>query len=79
MLFCAVGVVIATQLHPAFVPAAYFAVYLVLGVVEAGVILARRVAIASSGGAAALEDDDDDELAGAEDKDAGDVDEQDYL
>ena len=79
MLFCAAGVVIATKLHPAFVPAAYFSVYLVMGLVESAVMLARKVATAGAGaGASTAAREDEDELAG-EEEDSEDVDEQDYL
>ncbi|HYV46641.1 MAG TPA: CDP-diacylglycerol--serine O-phosphatidyltransferase [Myxococcaceae bacterium] len=73
-LFCAAGVVISLKLHPAFVPAAYFSVYLVMGLVESAVSVARKVAA----GVAAREDED--ELAEDEEEEGGeDVDEQDYL
>jgi CDP-diacylglycerol--serine O-phosphatidyltransferase len=81
-LFCLGGVLIATQLHPAFVPAAYFSVYLVMGLAETGVMLVRKVAAgaAAAGGTAALpgqaaEEDEDDSGEGA----AASVDEQDFL
>lgn len=84
MLFCAAGVVISIKLHPAFVPAAYFSVYLVMGLVESAVLLARKVATAGAGAAAGaageVEREDEDELAEDEDEEGGeDVDEQDYL
>jgi len=76
MLICACGVVIATQLHPAYVLLAYFSMYLVLGVVESGVLLrnhlhARKLA-ASTGRGEVLSDDEDDE-------ESDDEDEQDFL
>lgn len=78
-LFCVGGVLIATQLHPAYVPAAFFSVYLVLGLAESAVILVRKVAsgAAAAGGTAALQDGDEDE-EGEEDDSSG-VDEQDFL
>jgi len=85
MLFCAAGVVISIKLHPAFVPAVFFSVYLVIGLVESAVMLARKVATAGAGAAAgaggAVEREEEDELAeDEEEEDSGeDVDEQDYL
>jgi CDP-diacylglycerol---serine O-phosphatidyltransferase len=79
MLVCALGVLIATQLHPAYVLVAYFTAYLVLGLIESGMVLrnriiARRVGGTGAAAAAAVladdEDDDDDENADEE---------QDYL
>jgi len=82
-LFCAVGVAIAVLLHPAFVPAAYLSFYLVMGLVESGVLLARKFATAGAAGAAAappVEREEEDELAEEEEESAdSDVDEQDYL
>jgi len=82
MLFCAGGVLIALKLHPAFVPAVYFSVYLVMGLVESAVLLARKVAAAgaAAGAAPTVEREEEDELADEDDEDSGeDVDEQDYL
>jgi CDP-diacylglycerol--serine O-phosphatidyltransferase len=82
ILFCAAGVVIATKLHPAFVPAAYFSVYLVMGLVESAVWLARKVVTAGARVTPTPEREDEDELAGEEEGDEesdDDVDEQDYL
>jgi CDP-diacylglycerol--serine O-phosphatidyltransferase len=82
ILFCAAGVVIATKLHPAFVPAAYFSVYLVMGLVESAVWLARKVVTAGARVTPTPEREDEDELAGEEEDDEesdDDVDEQDYL
>ncbi|HZN91828.1 MAG TPA: CDP-diacylglycerol--serine O-phosphatidyltransferase [Myxococcales bacterium] len=82
-LFCAVGVAIAVLLHPAFVPAAYLSLYLVVGLVESAVLLARKLATAGAAGAAAappVEREEEDELAEEEEESAdSDVDEQDYL
>ncbi|HEY8206417.1 MAG TPA: CDP-diacylglycerol--serine O-phosphatidyltransferase [Myxococcaceae bacterium] len=81
MLFCGAGVVIATKLHPAFVPAAYFSIYLVMGLVESAVMLARKLATAGAGAPTAAREDED-ELSGDEEdeEESGeDVDEQDYL
>ncbi|HVE87474.1 MAG TPA: CDP-diacylglycerol--serine O-phosphatidyltransferase [Myxococcales bacterium] len=82
MLFCVGGVVIATQLHPAAVFAAYFSVYLVLGMIESAVLLARKVATAGAGTAPAPErETEEDELEDDEEEEEedSDVDEQDYL
>jgi CDP-diacylglycerol--serine O-phosphatidyltransferase len=81
-LFCAAGVVISIKLHPAFVPAAYFSVYLVMGLVESAVLLARKVATAGAGAgtaAGAMQREEEDELAEDEEEGSEDVDEQDYL
>jgi CDP-diacylglycerol--serine O-phosphatidyltransferase len=82
MVVCLGGVLIATQLHPAYVLVAYFSVYLTLGMIESLFILrkhleARKVAatVAGTGAIAELEDDSDDDVEEAE----GDVEEEDYL
>jgi CDP-diacylglycerol--serine O-phosphatidyltransferase len=77
MLICATGVVIATQLHPAYVLLAYFSMYLVLGIIESGVLLknhlaARKLAASTAAGPLLSSEEDEDE-------DADDVDEQDVL
>jgi len=77
MLICATGVVIATQLHPAYVLLAYFSMYLVLGIIESGVLLknhlaARKLAASTAAGPLLSSEEDEDE-------DADDVDEQDFL
>jgi CDP-diacylglycerol--serine O-phosphatidyltransferase len=76
VLFCVGGVLIATRLHPAYVPAAFFSVYLVLGLAESAVIFARKVAAgaAAAGGTAALAGEEEEE----EEEDSS-VDEQDFL
>ena len=79
---CVAGVLIATQLHPAYVLVAYFSIYLAVGLVESGVwlrnyLVGRRLAATgaatgvAAGAAAALDDDDE--------EDDSDADEQDYL
>ncbi len=61
-LVCVAGVVIATQLHPAFVLAAYFSAYLVLGLVESALQLGRRLGGAARvGGTGAVIADDTEE------------------
>jgi CDP-diacylglycerol---serine O-phosphatidyltransferase len=71
LVVCAAGVVIATQLHPAFVLAAYFSAYLALGLAESALQLGRRLSAARVGGTGAvLADDTEDEE---------EEDEQDYL
>jgi CDP-diacylglycerol--serine O-phosphatidyltransferase len=85
MALCVAGVLIATQLHPAYVLVAYFAAYLVLGFVESGVLLRSYLAtrkLASSSNEtviAAAGDEDDDEEDEDEDDEPSDVDEQDFL
>jgi CDP-diacylglycerol---serine O-phosphatidyltransferase len=70
------GVLIATQLHPAYVLVAYFSAYLVLGLIES-VLLLRRHLVAKAGAsalvAAAAAEEDDDEA------DEEDGEEQEYL
>lgn len=65
------GVLIATQLHPAWVLVAYFSVYLVLGLVEAALQWRRRLLDKR----AVADDDEDDLLEDGPD----DVDEQEVL
>jgi len=80
LLITAGAVAIATQVHPAFVPAAFFSVYLLMGLVESAVVLARKVVTAGAGGAPTEEAEEVDELAGEEEAEEGsDIDEQDYL
>jgi CDP-diacylglycerol--serine O-phosphatidyltransferase len=78
MLICATGVVIATQFHPAYVLLAYFTMYLVLGIVESGVLLrkhlvARKLAASSTTSGALISQDEE------EDDDGSEVDEEDFL
>ncbi len=78
MLICATGVVIATQFHPAYVLLAYFTMYLVLGIVESGVLLrkhlvARKLAASSTTSGALISPDEE------EDDDGSEVDEEDFL
>ena len=75
-MICATGVVIATQLHPAYVLLAYFSIYLVLGVIESGVLLknhlaARKLAATTAAGPGLSSEDEEEE--------ANEVDEQDFL
>lgn len=78
---CVTGVLVATQLHPAYVLVAFFSIYLVLGLIESAVVIGGRLAGkrvaaagAATGGAAIVGDGDDDD----EDEE-DDVEEQDYL
>ncbi len=73
LLICVSGVVIATQLHPAFVLAAYFSAYLLLGLVESTLQLGRRLTAARVGGAGAVLTEDE------EDEEEEEEEEQDYL
>jgi CDP-diacylglycerol--serine O-phosphatidyltransferase len=84
MALCVAGVLIATQLHPAYVLVAYFAAYLVLGFVESGVLLrsylvTRKLAATSHSAVVAADEDDDDDDDDEEDDEDDDVDEQDFL
>jgi len=70
------GVIVATQFHPAYVLAAYFATYLALGLIESGVLLrnhlvARKMAASTPSAGTVLDDDEEDE--------ASDVEEEDFL
>jgi CDP-diacylglycerol--serine O-phosphatidyltransferase len=75
---CLLGVLIATQLHPAYVLLAYFSAYLLFGLAESGVILRRyfiaRSVAAHAAGPLLSEDEEEED----EDED-GDVDEEDFL
>jgi CDP-diacylglycerol---serine O-phosphatidyltransferase len=64
MLICVGAVLIATQLHPAYILVGYFSLYLALGLVESGVLLQKRLVARKS----VLEDDDE-----------PDVEEEDFL
>ena len=73
MLICLAGVLVATRIHPAYVLVVYFAAYLVLGFVESGLLLGRRLSERKAAGEpvpaeGVLDDDDEDDL-----------DEQDFL
>ncbi|HZH02727.1 MAG TPA: CDP-diacylglycerol--serine O-phosphatidyltransferase [Myxococcaceae bacterium] len=70
LVVCVGGVLVATQLHPAFILVAYFSAYLTVGLVESGFLLrshlaSRRLETAPSTGLnseASPEDDEDDFL-----------------
>ncbi len=73
-LICIGGVIVATQFHPAYVLAAYFATYLALGLIESGVLLrnhlvARKMAASTPSTGSVLEDDEDDEPNEVEEED----------
>ena len=73
-LICIGGVIVATQFHPAYVLAAYFATYLALGLIESGVLLrnhlvSRKMAASTPSTGAVLEDDEDDEPSDVEEED----------
>jgi CDP-diacylglycerol--serine O-phosphatidyltransferase len=77
MLMCVGGVVIATQLHPAYILVAYFSLYLAFGLVESGVLFQRnRMAKKAVVGAAAVALPDGDEL---DEDDEEDLAEEDFL
>jgi CDP-diacylglycerol---serine O-phosphatidyltransferase len=74
------GLLIATQLHPAYVLVAYFSAYLTLGLIESMFLLrnhlaARKVAAAPGAPLVAGEEDDDDD----DDDDEPGVNQEDYL
>ena len=78
-LICIGGVVVATQFHPAYVLAAYFATYLALGLIESGVLLrnhlvSRKIAASTPSTSGAVLSDDEEDIDEAED-----VDEEDFL
>jgi CDP-diacylglycerol---serine O-phosphatidyltransferase len=68
------GLLIATQLHPAYVLVAYFSVYLAVGLVESVFLLrshlvSRRLAGSGLSAAALLDDEDDEDEDGADTRD----------
>jgi CDP-diacylglycerol--serine O-phosphatidyltransferase len=72
---CALGLIVGTQLSPAYVLVAYFSAYLVMGLVEGLVTFPKRRSEARAAKLAAsaeeideLEDEDDDVEAGVEDE-----------
>jgi CDP-diacylglycerol---serine O-phosphatidyltransferase len=82
MLICVSGVLVATKAHPSYVLVAYFSMYLVMGLVESGFLLRRKLAERKLGAAsaavstaviAATGDEDED------DEEDDDEDEQDFL
>jgi CDP-diacylglycerol--serine O-phosphatidyltransferase len=79
MLICIGGVIVATQFHPAYVLAAYFATYLALGLIESGVLLrnhlvSRKMAASTPSSSGAVLSEDDEEA-----DESGDVHEEDFL
>ncbi|MFN0063249.1 MAG: CDP-diacylglycerol--serine O-phosphatidyltransferase [Myxococcaceae bacterium] len=66
---CLLGVLVATQLHPAYVLVVLFSTYLTLGLIESALLVARR-AMARRASAGEVEVDD---------QEADDLDEQDFL
>lgn len=85
MFICLGGVLIATQLHPAYILVAYFTAYLLFGMVESVFILKKHLAsrkLAATGSAAALtarDEDDDDDDDEDEDEDDGTEEDEDFL
>jgi CDP-diacylglycerol--serine O-phosphatidyltransferase len=78
MLICAGGVLVATQLHPAYVLVAYFSMYLVLGLIESAVMLRSRLSerkLAAAAGSTAIVAEDEEVGDEEDDEDEG----QDYL
>ena len=75
MSVLAAGVVIATQLHPAWVLVAYFSAYLLFGLAESAVLLGRYVKQRRSTVTAAADVLDEDE----DESDANDVDDNEVL
>ncbi len=82
MFILALGVVIATRFHPAWVLVAYFSAYLLFGLVESVLILRRYVverraasSAAASSAAALLDAVDEDE----DESDANDVEDDEVL
>jgi CDP-diacylglycerol---serine O-phosphatidyltransferase len=79
MLMLAGGLVIATQLHPAYVLVAYFSAYLALGLIESAFLLrshlvSRRLAGGGAAAAALLGHDGDEDAVDDEDEDDEDDD-----
>jgi len=73
MTILAGGVIIATQIHPAWVLVAYFGLYMVSGLVESVFLLRRHLNDKKAAALASVLDDDDEEEG------ADDVDEQEVL
>lgn len=74
------GIVVATQLHPAYVLVAYFSAYLLFGLVESAFMLrsyfaGRKIA----GGAAVMVSSSSEEEEEEEEEEPSDIDEQEYL
>ncbi len=73
MFILAGGVIIATQIHPAWVLVAYFGLYMVSGLIESVFLLRRYLSDKKAAALASVLDDDDEEES------ADDVDEQEVL
>jgi CDP-diacylglycerol---serine O-phosphatidyltransferase len=76
MFVVAGGVLVATQLHPAYVLVAYFSTYLLFGLVESVFLLRNHLAGRNVQPAPVATASDEDE---EDDEDEDDVDEQEYL
>lgn len=72
MFVVAGGVLIATQLHPAYVLVAYFSAYLVFGLIESGILLRNHLAARKAAGAPETE-------VLEEEEEEGGVDEEEFL
>ncbi|MFZ5470233.1 MAG: CDP-diacylglycerol--serine O-phosphatidyltransferase [Myxococcota bacterium] len=80
MFVIAGGVLVATQLHPAYVLVAYFSTYLLFGLLESAVLLKNHLAARKlAGPPAALAAVPSEEVDEDEEEDEDDVDEQEYL
>lgn len=75
----AVGVLIATRIHPAFVLVVYFTGYLLLGMLESAFSLRHRLAARKVAGAAALLEDDDVEDEDEDEEEDDALDGEDFL
>jgi CDP-diacylglycerol--serine O-phosphatidyltransferase len=80
MLVLAGGVVVAAKFHPAYVLAAYFATYLLVGLVESGVLLKNHLAARRLAGSTAAAGVSGQVVSDDEDEDESDeIDEEDFL
>jgi CDP-diacylglycerol---serine O-phosphatidyltransferase len=73
LVVIAIGVLVATQIHPAWVLVAYFGLYLGSGLIESALMLRRHFAERKQASLADVVDEDEDE------DDAAEVDEQEVL
>jgi CDP-diacylglycerol---serine O-phosphatidyltransferase len=73
LVVIAIGVLVATQIHPAWVLVAYFGLYLGSGLIESALMLRRHFAERKQASLADVVDEDED------DDDAAEVDEQEVL
>jgi CDP-diacylglycerol--serine O-phosphatidyltransferase len=79
MLMCGLGVVVATQLTPAYVLVAYFSVYLAMGLIESVFFRKRLAEVPAAGPVVAAAPQDEDELDDEDEDEDDPVDEQEFI